>query len=124
LPSFGLGGGLPSSKNKIIRESDSFIADPTLLDYWPAEERYTLTEDMYHTESAIQSLKSSLFTNLETIAEAKKPEVALVKPKQGVPSEVISTPKVHRLPDISRKSLFMVKSNYIYSIQCRYYRRK
>jgi nuclear pore complex protein Nup98-Nup96 len=101
LPSFGLGGGLPSSKSKIIRESDSFIADPTLLDYWPAEERYTLTEDMYHTESAIQSLKSSLFTNLETIAEAKKPEVALVKPKQGVPSEVISTPKVHRLPDIS-----------------------
>ncbi|RZC40264.1 nuclear pore complex protein Nup98-Nup96, partial [Asbolus verrucosus] len=101
LPRIGLGGKEQVSQVKILTESDSFVTDPTLIDYWPEDERYMLTEDMYRTDSAIQTLKSSLFTNLETITTTKKVESQVIKPKQEIRSEVISVPKVHKLPDVT-----------------------
>mgnify|MGYP005983524093 FL=1 len=100
---FGLGGGLQVMKNQtLLKDVDSFVTDPTMLDYWQ-EDHYMLTEEMYHTESAIQTLKSSLFTNLDKIKEKKQPESVVVETRQLVPSEVVVSPTMYKLPDISRK---------------------
>ncbi|XP_063929550.1 nuclear pore complex protein Nup98-Nup96-like isoform X2 [Zophobas morio] len=98
---FGLGGGLQVMKNQtLLKDVDSFVTDPTMLDYWQ-EDHYMLTEEMYHTESAIQTLKSSLFTNLDKIKEKKQPESVVVETRQLVPSEVVVSPTMYKLPDIS-----------------------
>ncbi|XP_044256345.1 nuclear pore complex protein Nup98-Nup96 isoform X2 [Tribolium madens] len=98
IPALGLGGSTPVSKTRLIQDSESFATEPTILDFWPEDDQYTISEEMYHTESSIQTLKSSLFVNLETPQEPKKTE-SVVK-QQQIPSEVIVTPKVYKLPDI------------------------
>ncbi|KYB29624.1 hypothetical protein TcasGA2_TC013629 [Tribolium castaneum] len=97
VPPLGLGGSAQVSKTRLMQDSEGFASEPTLLDFWPEEDQYTISEEMYHTESSIQTLKSSLFVNLES-QEPKKTQSVLKQ--QLIPSKVIVTPKVYKLPDI------------------------
>lgn len=105
-PNWGL-GGLPQKQTIESPESPvALLFEPNMS--WNARASFLLENQ----DSSIQMLKSSLFSKTEALIRENPMQEEMPVVKQR-PSEVISTPNVYKLPNMSCRLFGLLKTIYL-----------